>query len=330
MKHIIRRIIPIMLLFGGTLTGCNNPANNETHYVRLSDAACTFRHTDNTPFTIEVITSPDNWEARSSGSWLQAERQGTALVLTPEENLRLVSAKADMKILEELGLSREESKRNIMHLSGGQRQRVAARIQVTQLGDTTLPIIYRKLDDLHSSAISPDGNIVGGYYSTADDESYSKMTVVFIDLRTGERTEFGPYPESLILPTSVSCVTSQGLMYVVNGQGDMFAFDMHERNYFIPEVAGYATIQVNSSSAYGTKWVGRATGKGETMYVPLISENGTVRELPRRSSTTATNRTAWALSPAASPPTARLPTVRFGTTSTSAWSIGTRRAMSIT
>ena len=39
--------------------------------------------------------------------------------LTPEENLRLVSAKADMKILEELGLSREESKRNIMHLSGG-------------------------------------------------------------------------------------------------------------------------------------------------------------------------------------------------------------------
>ena len=30
-----------------------------------------------------------------------------------------------MKILEELGLSREESKRNIMHLSGGQRQRVA-------------------------------------------------------------------------------------------------------------------------------------------------------------------------------------------------------------
>ena len=46
--------------------------------------------------------------------------------LTPEENLRLVNPKADMKILEDLGLSREESKRNIMHLSGGQRQRVAA------------------------------------------------------------------------------------------------------------------------------------------------------------------------------------------------------------
>ena len=45
--------------------------------------------------------------------------------LTPEENLHLVNPKADMKILEDLGLSREESKRNIMHLSGGQRQRVA-------------------------------------------------------------------------------------------------------------------------------------------------------------------------------------------------------------
>ena len=96
-------------------------------------------------------------------------------------------------------------------------------------------------------------------------------------------------------------------MYVVNGQGDMFAFDMHERNYFIPEVAGYATIQVNSSSADGTKWVGRATGKGETMYVPLISEKrhrartaDDGAQLPQRTCT------AWALSPAASPPTARL------------------------
>ena len=54
--------------------------------------------------------------------------------LTPEENLRLVSAKADMKILEELGLSREESKRNIMHLSGGQRQQVAVRPRAGRAG----------------------------------------------------------------------------------------------------------------------------------------------------------------------------------------------------
>ena len=45
--------------------------------------------------------------------------------LTPVENLRLVNPKADLKILEDLGLTREEAKRNIKHLSGGQRQRVA-------------------------------------------------------------------------------------------------------------------------------------------------------------------------------------------------------------
>ncbi len=45
--------------------------------------------------------------------------------LTPVENLRLVNPKADLKILEDLGLTHEEAKRNIMHLSGGQRQRVA-------------------------------------------------------------------------------------------------------------------------------------------------------------------------------------------------------------
>ena len=45
--------------------------------------------------------------------------------LTPVENLRLVNPKADLKILEDLGLTREEAKRNIMHLSGGQRQRGA-------------------------------------------------------------------------------------------------------------------------------------------------------------------------------------------------------------
>ena len=46
--------------------------------------------------------------------------------LTPPKRICAWSIpKADMKILEDLGLSREESKRNIMHLSGGQRQRVA-------------------------------------------------------------------------------------------------------------------------------------------------------------------------------------------------------------
>nr|WP_076388747.1 ABC transporter ATP-binding protein [Vaginimicrobium propionicum] len=45
--------------------------------------------------------------------------------LTPLENLRLVDSKADIDSLIELGLTPEESRRNVMRLSGGQQQRVA-------------------------------------------------------------------------------------------------------------------------------------------------------------------------------------------------------------
>lgn len=45
--------------------------------------------------------------------------------MTPVENLRLVNPKADSAILKELGLSEDESTRNITKLSGGQQQRVA-------------------------------------------------------------------------------------------------------------------------------------------------------------------------------------------------------------
>lgn len=41
------------------------------------------------------------------------------------ENIRLVNSKADISILEKLGLTKEEMKRNVLQLSGGQQQRVA-------------------------------------------------------------------------------------------------------------------------------------------------------------------------------------------------------------
>lgn len=45
--------------------------------------------------------------------------------LTAIENVRLVNAKADMELLTNLGISKEEAKRNVLKLSGGQQQRVA-------------------------------------------------------------------------------------------------------------------------------------------------------------------------------------------------------------
>ena len=45
--------------------------------------------------------------------------------LTPEENVALTSKLPPLPILERLGLTKEEAKRNVLKLSGGQQQRVA-------------------------------------------------------------------------------------------------------------------------------------------------------------------------------------------------------------
>ena len=45
--------------------------------------------------------------------------------LTPMENVALTSKRPPLPVLEQLGLTKEEAKRNVMKLSGGQQQRVA-------------------------------------------------------------------------------------------------------------------------------------------------------------------------------------------------------------
>lgn len=45
--------------------------------------------------------------------------------LTPQENVALISKLPPMPILKRVGLTEEESKRNVLKLSGGQQQRVA-------------------------------------------------------------------------------------------------------------------------------------------------------------------------------------------------------------
>ena len=45
--------------------------------------------------------------------------------MTPQENVRLTAKKPALPFLERLGLTKEESKRNVLKLSGGQPQRVA-------------------------------------------------------------------------------------------------------------------------------------------------------------------------------------------------------------
>ena len=52
--------------------------------------------------------------------------------MTPQENVRLISKKPAFPFLERLGVTKEETRRNVLKLSGGQQQRVAiARAVVT-------------------------------------------------------------------------------------------------------------------------------------------------------------------------------------------------------
>lgn len=45
--------------------------------------------------------------------------------MTPEENVKLTADQNPIEVLEELGLTHDECKRNVLKLSGGQQQRVA-------------------------------------------------------------------------------------------------------------------------------------------------------------------------------------------------------------
>ena len=45
--------------------------------------------------------------------------------MTPAENISLVTTESPFPILEKVGITREEAKRNVQKLSGGQQQRVA-------------------------------------------------------------------------------------------------------------------------------------------------------------------------------------------------------------
>lgn len=153
-------------------------------------------------------------------------------------------------------------------------------ITVIQLSDDDLPMRFRKLADLHSSVISPNGKWVGGYYSVGDESAGALFYIVFINLETDERIELGPYPESLVFLTSVVCMTDTGILYGIEANGGIKVFDVNEKDYYVLEVPGMntAVIGISNISADGSFWVGWDQVDG--YYRPFVVENGTATMLP--------------------------------------------------
>ena len=80
--------------------------------------------------------------------------------------------------------------------------------------------------------------------------------------------------------TSVECITDTGILYAVDANGGMKAFDVNEQNYYEVEVPGVdaATLGLGNVSADGTFWVGWAMVNSH--YRPYVCENGTATMLP--------------------------------------------------
>lgn len=259
MKNILSKTVLALGITAMVMAGCTENGTSEKQYVYLSDAACTFQSAGNEPFTITVETSPAEWTVTPGASWVTAEQSGNDLVLTAADN-------AD-------GMERTTT----ISITAGQAEQT---ITVIQLSDDSLPMRFRKLAEFHSAVISPNGKWVGGYYSYAEEGDAALHRFIFIDLETDERIELGSYPESLMFPTSVECITDTGILYAVDANGGMKAFDVNEQNYYEVEVPGVdaATLGLGNVSADGTFWVGWAMVNSH--YRPYVCENGTATMLP--------------------------------------------------
>ena len=259
MKNILSKTVLALGITAMVMAGCTEKGTSEKQYVYLSDAVCTFQSAGNEPFTITVETSPAEWTVTPGASWVTAEQSGNDLVLTAADN-------AD-------GMERTTT----ISITAGQAEQT---ITVIQLSDDSLPMRFRKLAEFHSAVISPNGKWVGGYYSYAEEGDAALHRFIFIDLETDERIELGPYPESLMFPTSVECITDTGILYAVDANGGMKAFDVNEQNYYEVEVPGVdaATLGLGNVSADGTFWVGWAMVNSH--YRPYVCENGTATMLP--------------------------------------------------
>ena len=173
-RHLYTILLPVAAALA--LSGCTTGSEEaDEHYIKLSDAVCTFTEDGGEAQIIEVRANPE-WSFESGASWLKVSAgEGSTLEVSVDPN-------ADGERNAEITLQAGEA---------------TASIRVYQLGARGLSARYRLLEQLNSAVMSPSGRYVGGFYTDVLGENGFQYTAVVIDLETDKWHEFGPYPETL-------------------------------------------------------------------------------------------------------------------------------------
>ena len=272
-RHLYTILLPVAAALA--LSGCTTGSEGaDEHYIKLSDAVCTFTEDGGEAQIIEVRANPE-WSFESGASWLKVSAgEGSTLEVSVDPN-------ADGERNAEITLQAGEA---------------TASIRVYQLGARGLSARYRLLEQLNSAVMSPSGRYVGGFYTDVLGENEFQYTAVVIDLETDKWHEFGPYPETLFGFTEAEVVTDQGVLYISDStNGGCVAFDL-DGTYTVPKsVAGYGPLVMQSSSVDGSVMVGYTEGTPYgCMYGPVKVVDGEVKPLPLPEEGNFRNEEWWA------------------------------------
>ena len=264
-------MLPAACLAGLLFVGCTTETT-ETHYVKLSEVACTFLG-EGGPKVITVEANP-GYEVSSSASWLKGGDEGeSSFSLTADANDSGSERVAEVTV------------------TAGEASVV---ISVNQLPSDSEMAHYRLLNKFNYGAVvSPNGRYAGGSYQTRNNDDTYNYHVVIIDLETEEWHEVGEFHSSLYKPTIPSCITDDGTLFFseYNTYGNLVS-TLSGDNYLLekayPDWIGEANVE--ATTADGTVWVGyqqwmngddaMEAGYDGGHYMPIKWTNGEPEILP--------------------------------------------------
>lgn len=252
-----------------TLAACKQDDEGALQYINLSQVGCTFLSSGNEPLEITVETSPVQWKAEPSESWVTAKpgEDATTLILSVDDNDTEAERSATVTVTAD---------------------KASQTITVYQLAADPSFNRYRKERMfLNGGVISPSGRYIGGFVNEAMPDNTYNYYPVIIDTETGDKTKLGPYNSVLFKCHQPFAISDNGQLFISDHEnGGSIVFDL-SGDYMLSSVPEGCKNRgsIMGVSADGSKWVGYASkereeGERMSQYRPVIWENGEGRTLP--------------------------------------------------